>query len=72
VSALVNAAGFPPVEALRAVTSVAAQACRLGEGKGRIAPGFDADLLAVQDNPLTDITALRTVTAVFRAGLRVR
>jgi imidazolonepropionase-like amidohydrolase len=72
VAALVNAAGFPPVEALRAVTSVAAQACRLGERKGRIAPGFDADLLAVQGNPLTDIAAMRAVTAVFRAGQRVQ
>jgi imidazolonepropionase-like amidohydrolase len=34
--------GDTPVEALRAVTSLAAQVCRLGERKGRIAPGFDA------------------------------
>jgi imidazolonepropionase-like amidohydrolase len=72
VAALVNLAGFPPVEALRAVTSVAAQGCRLGERKGRIAPGFDADLLAVHGNPLIDIAALRNVAAVFRAGYRVR
>jgi imidazolonepropionase-like amidohydrolase len=72
VAALVNLAGFPPVEALRAVTSVAAQGCRLGGRKGRIAPGFDADLLAVHGNPLTDIAALRNVAAVFRAGYQVR
>jgi imidazolonepropionase-like amidohydrolase len=54
------------------VTSVAAQGCRLGERKGRIAPGFDADLLAVHGNPLIDIAALRNVAAVFRAGYRVR
>ena len=52
------------------MTSVAAQACRLGERKGRIAPGFDADLLAVHGNPFADIATLRTVAAVFRAGHR--
>jgi len=46
--------------------------CRIGVRKGRIAPGFDADLLAVHGNPLTDIAALRAVRAVFRAGRRVR
>ncbi len=53
------------------MTSVAAEACGLGERKGRIAPGFDADLLAVHGNPLTDIAALRNVAAVYRAGRRV-
>jgi imidazolonepropionase-like amidohydrolase len=71
VSMLVDC-GFPPVAALRAVTSLAAEACRVGERKGRLAPGFDADLLAVDGDPLTDITALRAVAAVFRAGHRVR
>lgn len=58
-------------EALRMVTSVAADACRVGDRKGRIAPGFDADLLAVDGDPLTDVGALRQVTAVFRAGQQV-
>jgi imidazolonepropionase-like amidohydrolase len=64
--------GVTPVESLRAVTSLAAQACRLGHRKGRIAPGFDADLLAVTGDPLTDPSALSKVNAVFRAGVRVR
>lgn len=54
------------------MTSVAAQACRIGERKGRLAPGFDADMPAVHGDPLADVTALRAVTAVFRAGYRVR
>jgi imidazolonepropionase-like amidohydrolase len=33
--------------ALRAITSVAAGVCGLGHRKGRVAPGFDADILAV-------------------------
>lgn len=70
-AAMLVECGFPPVAALRAVTSSAAEACRVGEHKGRLAPGFDADLLAVEGDPLADVTALRAVTAVFR-GHRVR
>lgn len=64
--------GFPPIEALRAVTSVPARVCGLGSVVGRIAPGYAADLLAVAGDPLRDIAALRAVTAVFQAGRRVR
>lgn len=70
--ALVDSVGAPPVEALRAVTSRAAVAVGLGERTGRVAAGYDADLLAVDGDPLADITALRRVRAVFRAGHRVR
>jgi imidazolonepropionase-like amidohydrolase len=69
---MANLLGVAPVETLRAVTSLAAQVCGLGERKGRIAPGFDADLLAVAGDPLTDLTALTSTSAVFRAGTRVR
>jgi imidazolonepropionase-like amidohydrolase len=69
---VLTSAGFTGAEALRAVTSVAADACRVGDRKGRIAPGYDADLLAVVGDPLTDATAVRDVAAVFRAGHRVR
>jgi imidazolonepropionase-like amidohydrolase len=69
---VMTSAGFSGVEALRAVTSVAADACRVGDRKGRIAPGYDADLLAVTGDPLTDPNAVREVAAVFRAGHRVR
>jgi imidazolonepropionase-like amidohydrolase len=64
--------GAAPIEALRAVTSAAADACRVGHRKGRVARGYDADLLAVRGNPLSDVAALRNVDAVYRAGVRVR
>jgi imidazolonepropionase-like amidohydrolase len=54
---LARGVGFSGAEALRAVTSVAADACGVGDRKGRIAPGYDADLLAVADDPLTDPSA---------------
>jgi imidazolonepropionase-like amidohydrolase len=63
--------GTRPAEALRAVTSVPAKVCRLGDRKGRLAPGYDADILAVAGDPLTDITALQQVRAVYRLGREV-
>lgn len=69
---LVDLIGYSTVEALRSATSVAADVCRVGARKGRIAVGYDADLLAVYGNPVEDIAALRSVAAVFRAGHRIR
>lgn len=63
--------GRSNLEAMVGVTSGAAAVCRVGDRKGRLAAGFDADILAVQGNPLEDITALREVTAVFKSGVRV-
>ncbi len=64
--------GMTNLEALRAATSVAADACGLTGSKGRLIPGADADLLAVTGDPLVDIRAVHDVVAVFRAGCRVR
>ncbi|MEV6375266.1 amidohydrolase family protein [Micromonospora musae] len=64
--------GLTPLAALTTVTSVAAQACGVADRKGRIAVGADADLLVVNANPLHDVSRLRDVRAVFRAGVRVR
>ena len=63
--------GLGPAESLRAITSVAAGACGLAHRKGRIAPGFDADLLVIDGDPLADLTALRRVRAVYARGARV-
>lgn len=60
--------GFSNPEALRAMTADAARVCGLGDSKGRIAPGFDADLIAVRGNPLSDLDALHCVDSVYLAG----
>lgn len=65
-------ADIPAVEVLTSVTRLAADSCGLASRKGRIAPGYDADLLAVSGDPSQDLTALRSVAAVYRAGERVR
>jgi imidazolonepropionase-like amidohydrolase len=61
-------AGIPASAALASATSVAARACRLGERKGRLRPGYDADIIVVPGDPVTDITTLTQVTAVYLAG----
>jgi imidazolonepropionase-like amidohydrolase len=68
---LLSLIGMSAAEALAAVTSVAAAACGAGDTKGRIAAGYDADLLAVGGDPLADATDLRKVAAVYRSGIRV-
>jgi len=62
------AAGLSPAEILWALTSRAAQACGLGHRKGRIAPGFDADILVIDGNPLADPAAIRRLRAVYAGG----
>ena len=63
--------GIGQPEALRMVTSVAAEVIGLGHRKGRIAPGFDADILAVDGDPITDPAALHRIRAVYARGTAV-
>lgn len=49
-------------------TSLAAESLNLSNQIGTIAPGLDADLIAVEGDPLKDITALRRVVFVMRGG----
>jgi imidazolonepropionase-like amidohydrolase len=60
--------GLTNYEVLRAATVEAARVCGLADRKGRIAPGLDADLLAVTGNPLDDLAALHRVVAVYHHG----
>jgi imidazolonepropionase-like amidohydrolase len=60
--------GMTPVEALRASTSRAAAACGLGHRKGRLAAGYDADILAIDGNPLEDPDAIHRIRAVYVRG----
>ena len=60
--------GETAMNAILSATSVSATALNLGTKAGTIAPGFDADFVAVAGDPLTDITAVRKVVFVMRAG----
>jgi imidazolonepropionase-like amidohydrolase len=56
------------VESLIASTSAAAQVCGLGERKGRLAAGYDADLVVVAGDLARDLTGLREVRQVVLRG----
>lgn len=57
-----------PMDALLSGTSVAAESLGLGDKIGTIAPGFEADLVAIEGNPLDNITAVRRVVFVMKGG----
>ncbi|MGV3479094.1 MAG: amidohydrolase family protein [Sphingobium sp.] len=61
-------AGLPPVEAIRAATVNAAKALDMSDKIGSIAPGKFADIVAVDGDPLTDITVLEKVAFVMKDG----
>jgi imidazolonepropionase-like amidohydrolase len=62
-------AGFSPVEALRAATSVPARRFSLPD-RGRIVPGARADLLLVDGDPTTTISDTLNTRAVWRRGVQ--
>lgn len=64
----VQQGGQAPMDAVVSGTSLAAQSLNLADTIGSIAPGFEADLVALDGDPLRDITALRRVVFVMRGG----
>lgn len=63
--------GMDPVAILRSMTSVAAGVCGLGHRKGRLRPGYDADVVVVPGDPIADLSSLHRVAAVYSRGARV-
>ena len=61
-------AGLTPTEALVAATSAPAKAFRLSD-RGRVAPGMKADLLLVDGDPTSDITATRSIIGIWKDGV---
>jgi imidazolonepropionase-like amidohydrolase len=64
----VRDAGDKPMDAIVSATSMAAESLAMSKTIGTLAPGFDADLVAVEGNPLEDITAVRRVVFVMKSG----
>ena len=60
--------GMPPAEALKAATVNAADLLGLASEIGTIEPGKSADIIAVDGDPLTDVTVLKRVDFVMARG----
>ena len=64
--------GMTPMQAIQSATSVAADHMGLGDSVGALREGLNADIIAVPDNPLTNIDTLRTVPIVIKDGQLVK
>jgi imidazolonepropionase-like amidohydrolase len=64
--------GLTPLQAIQAATINAADLLGLNERVGVIAPGAYADLIAVDGDPLKDVTELERVKFVMKGGLVYR
>jgi len=64
----VQTGGQPAMDAILAATSLNAAALGMQTQIGSLSPGMEADLIAVDGDPLTDITALRRVMVVMKGG----
>jgi len=60
--------GMPVIDAIRSATSVSARVLHLGDKLGQVKPGMFADVIAVEGDPTTDISAVRRVRFVMKNG----
>ena len=58
--------GSDPVTAIQGVTSRAARVCRLEDRIGKLENGMEADIIAVEGNPLEDVSRLSQVGLVMK------
>ena len=60
--------GMDSLDALRAATSVNAELFHIADQVGRVSAGLSADLIAVDGDPVADISTLRNVQFVMKSG----
>jgi imidazolonepropionase-like amidohydrolase len=68
----VEKGGQDPMAAIVSATSLSAESLGLGDQVGTVAPGFEADLIAVDGDPLRDVRALLRVVWVMKSGRVVK
>jgi imidazolonepropionase-like amidohydrolase len=61
--------GVDPMAAMVSANSLGAEALGMADQIGTIATGFEADIIALNGNPLKDITAVRRVAFVMKGGI---
>jgi imidazolonepropionase-like amidohydrolase len=60
--------GMSPLETLKSSTSVNADVFHISERVGRLRKGLLADIIAVEGNPTTQISAIRKILLVVKDG----
>jgi imidazolonepropionase-like amidohydrolase len=65
----VRDSGVDPMTAMVSANSLGAEALGMADQIGSIAPGLQADIIALDGDPLKDITAVRRVTFVMKGGV---
>jgi imidazolonepropionase-like amidohydrolase len=66
--ARVKEGGQKPMDAIVGATSLAAESLRIGDQVGTLKEGYEADIVAVSGDPVSDITKLRDVKFVMKGG----
>ena len=61
--------GVDPMAAMVSANSLGAEALGMADQIGSIAPGLEADIIALAGDPLKDITAVRRVVFVMKGGI---
>jgi imidazolonepropionase-like amidohydrolase len=60
--------GMPAIDALRSATSTNARVLHMSDKIGEVRPGLFADIIAVEGDPIRDISAVRRVKFIMKAG----
>ena len=68
IVARVKDGGQPPMDAIVSATSLAAESLGLADTIGTLKGGYEADLVAVPDDPTRDISKMRDVRFVMKGG----
>jgi imidazolonepropionase-like amidohydrolase len=61
--------GIAPMDVLVSASSLAAEAMKMSDQIGRLAPGLEADIIALDGDPLKDIAAVGRVVFVMKGGV---
>lgn len=64
--------GISHMDAIRSCTSLAAELLQVDDHTGRVAEGYDADLIIIERNPLKDIRSLQDVIVIISNGKIVK
>jgi imidazolonepropionase-like amidohydrolase len=63
--------GLSPLDAIRAATQTAARSLGVEKDRGTLEPGKRADFLVLTADPLQDVSSVRWIDGVWKAGIRV-